>query len=296
MTGIAPAHRPFYLTKTRLPCQTAAVFLMKCAILRRVTRSKSPPVAPSRYLVPVVVSAFRLLDRLSGQTSASLHELSISTQIPKSTVFRLLATLQHLDIVKRDEPTKAYRLSAKSPGVALGLPNTEGLRRAALPHMLELRKEFGETVNLGHLQHDRVVYIEVVPSEYALRLSERPGASVEAYCTALGRSILAFSAPGVAETILGRKPLKRVTAHTMVEPKAILEELGRIRTRGYAIETEEGALQATCLGAAIVGADDVAVAALSISGPTYRFQPLENKKLLRALRRATREIGRAALN
>ena len=256
-----------------------------------MARSKSLPSNPSRYLVPVVVSTFRLLDRLSGHTTASLHELSTTTGIPKSTVFRLLATLQHLDIVKRDETSKVYRLSAKSPGQALGLPGTEALRRAALPYMLDLRNEFGETVNLGYLQHDRVVYIEVVPSEFALRLSERPGASVEAYCTALGRSILAFSAEGVAASIVGKKMLPTVTPHTMVEPQLILEELARIRQQGYAVESEEGALQATCLGAPILDAQGLAVAALSISGPTHRFSPLANKKLLRALRRATREIG-----
>jgi IclR family acetate operon transcriptional repressor len=241
-----------------------------------------------------VVSTFRLLDRLSSQTSASLHDLSTSTGIPKSTVFRLLVTLQHLDIVKRDEPSKSYRLSAKSPGQTLGLPSTEGLRRAALPYMLELRNEFGETVNLGQLQHDRVVYIEVVPSEFALRLSERPGASVEAYSTALGRSILAFSTDGVAQSILGKRTLPRLTPHTMVEPALILEELERIREQGYAVEKEEGALQATCLGAPILDAKGFAVAAISISGPTYRFEPLTNKRLLKALRRAAREIGHAA--
>jgi IclR family acetate operon transcriptional repressor len=258
-----------------------------------VARPKSATSASSRYLVPVVVSTFRLIDRLSSQSSASLHELATSTQIPKSTVFRLLATLQHLDVVKRDEPTKAYRLSARSPALALGAPSTEGLRRAALPFMLELRKEFGETVNLGHLQHDRVVYIEVVPSEYALRLSERPGATIDAYCTALGRSLLAFSPPGLAASILGKRPLPRLTEHTMVEPKLILAELERIREQGYAVESEEGAPQATCVGAPILGADELAVGALSISGPTYRFRPLGDKKLLRALKRATREIGRA---
>lgn len=264
-----------------------------CDTQASVARPKTLPSTPSRYLVPVVVSTFRVLDRLAGQTSASLHELSLSTGIPKSTVFRVLATLQHLELVRRDEPSKTYRLSAKSPGQALGMPTTEGLRRAALPYMLELRNEFGETVNLGHLQHDRVVYIEVVPSEFALRLSERPGASVEAYCTALGRSILAFGPPGAAQSVLGKRTLPRLTPQTLVEPALILEELARIREQGYAVEREEGALQATCLGAPILGADGFAVAALSVSGPTYRFSPMDNKKLLRALRQAAREIGRS---
>ncbi len=256
-------------------------------------RTKSATPNSPRYLVPVVLSAFRLLDRLSVHTGASLHELALSTGIPKSTVFRLLATLQHLELVRRDDATKAYRLHAKSPGQMLGLPSTEALRRAALPHMLQLRNDFGETVNLGQLQHDRVSYIEVVPSEYALRLSERPGATVEAYCTALGRSILAFSAEGVAPAILGKKMLPKLTPHTMVDPKLILEELARVREQGYAIEAEEGSLHATCIGVPILGSDGFAVGALSISGPLHRFRPLENKRLLKVLRRAGRDIGHA---
>jgi IclR family acetate operon transcriptional repressor len=55
--------------------------------------------------------------------------------------------------------------------------------------MLKLRNMFGETVDLGELQHDTVVYIEVVPSEHALKLSQRPGATVWALSTALGRYI-----------------------------------------------------------------------------------------------------------
>ena len=78
----------------------------------------------------------------------------------------------------------------------------EALRRIALPHMLKLRNSFGETVNLAELQHDTVVYLEVAPSEYALKLSERPGATVWALSTALGRSILAFSSPLLAESLL----------------------------------------------------------------------------------------------
>ena len=91
---------------------------------------------------------------------------------------------------------------------------------------------------------------------------ERPGASVEAYCTALGRSILAFSPEGEAASILGQKMLPRVTPHTMVDPQLILHELAKIRQQGYAIETEEGALQATCLGAPVLDAEGLAVAAL----------------------------------
>jgi len=76
-----------------------------------------------------------------------------------------------------------------------------------------------------------VVYIEVVPSEYALRLSERPGATVSAFSTALGRSILAFSPAGVVESLVRGRERPALTPFTITDPAKLLRELAKIRTR-----------------------------------------------------------------
>jgi IclR family acetate operon transcriptional repressor len=186
-------------------------------------------------------------------------------------VFRVFSTLQHLGVLIRDEADKTYRLGYGVPGLLTAGEDLETLRRAALPQMINLRDLFGETVNLGKLQHDKVVYLEVVPSESALRFSERPGATVAVHASSLGRAILAFSSASVEAQLR--------------------TELATVRRRGYSIEVEETALQAVCVGAPILNPYGEAVAALSLSGPIHRFRPQKDKKIIAALRKAAAEIS-----
>lgn len=246
----------------------------------------------SRYVIPVVRSTFQVIHELAQTGALTLNEAARRTGIPKSTAFRILATLIHLGVAVRDPEQKTYRLGRRLSALAKDDGATEALRRIALPHMLKLRSAFGETVNLGELQHDTVIYLEVIPSEYALKLSERPGATVWALSTALGRSVLAFSAPGVAESLLRGRELPALTPFTITDAAKLKRELEKIRLQGYAIEHEESALHATCIGAPILNEQGHAVAALSISGPTHRFRPAQDDSIAAALMEAARQIER----
>jgi DNA-binding IclR family transcriptional regulator len=257
--------------------------------------TKLAPPAPvretaGRYIIPVVRNTFHIINELAQSEGLTLNEAARRTKIPKSTAFRILATLLHLGVAVRDEEQKIYRLGDKLGDLTRQNATTETLRRIALPHMLSLRNSFGETVNLGELHHDKIVYVDVVPSEYALRLSERPGATVLALSTALGRSILAFSPRGVAESLMRARPLPALTPFTITDPAKLLREIEKVRTRGYAIEHEESALQATCIGAPILNKDGRAIAALSLSGPTHRFRPVQDDSIATALLAAVRAI------
>lgn len=247
--------------------------------------------SPPRYLVPVLQSAFRLIEEVSRAGSLSLNEAVLRTRIPKSTVFRVFSTLQHLGVLIRDEGDKTYRLGYGVPGLLTAGEDLETLRRAALPQMINLRDQFGETVNLGKLQHDKVVYLEVVPSESALRFSERPGATVAVHASSLGRAILAFSSPSVVDGLIAGRPLPALTAKTITDETQLRTELTAVRRRGYSVEVEETALQAICVGAPILNPHGEAVAALSLSGPIHRFRPQKDKKIIAALRKAAAEIS-----
>ncbi|HWB84660.1 MAG TPA: IclR family transcriptional regulator [Bryobacteraceae bacterium] len=243
-----------------------------------------------KYMVPVVRSTFRILEELSGAGALGLNEVTQRTKIPKSTVFRVLATLHSLGYVIRDD-NRDYCVSPTLMDLAGDQGNAEVLRRAALPWMVKLRNESGETVNLGQLQFDKVVYLEVVPSEFALRLSERPGATVAAHASSLGKAILAFSPPGVLDGLLRAHELTTYTRNTIAEPAVLTEELRRVRDRGYALDRGEISSLATCVGAPIVAENGCAIAAMSISGPTSRFNPRRDSPIIESLVRATREIS-----
>ena len=255
-------------------------------------RAVKSSAVEEKYMVPVVRSTFRILEELSSAGTLGLNEITQRTKIPKSTVFRVLATLHSLGYVIRDV-NREYCVSPSLGDLTGDQSRIELLRRAALPWMVRLRNESGETVNLGQLQFDKVVYVEVVPSEFALRLSERPGATVAPHASALGKAILAFSAPELVESLIRAQQLPSYTRNTITGAPAFLEELRRVRDRGFAFDKGEISSLATCVGAPILGENGQALAAMSISGPTSRFNPRRDSPIVASLLRAAREISHA---
>ena len=245
-----------------------------------------------KYSVPVVRSTFRILEELSRSKSLGLREVTQSTGIPKSTVFRILSTLVSIGYVTRDLQ-RNYRISPSLSNLVSDEAITEELRRLALPLMQELRDQYGETVNLGLLHVDKVTYLEVVPSEFALRLQESRGASVPAHASALGKAILAFSPQDAVHNLLNSHKLERVTEHTISDQKEFLSELKRVQNAGFAFDRGEGSMLAVCIGAPILHARGHAIAAMSISGPASRFNPKKDAPVVRSLIKGTTELSRA---
>jgi IclR family acetate operon transcriptional repressor len=241
-------------------------------------------------MVPVVQGTFKVLEELAKNGPLPLNELTRRTKISKSTVFRILATLENLGYILRD-PARAYCVTTALSDLVTSEAITEILRRASMPRMLELRDTFGETVNLGQIVSDKVVYIEVVPSEYALRLHERAGASVYVHASALGKAILGFSDADFARSMLSGRELPAVTPNTITQLDKLLGELKRVRERGYAIDREETSPLATCVAAPILGADGSAIAAISISGPSSRFNPRKGAPVIESLMKAGAEVS-----
>src|SRR5690606_22055404 len=124
------------------------------------------------------------------------------------------------------------------------------------------------------------------------RLHEQPGASVPAHASSLGKAILAFSSSELVESLIRGRELQAITDSTITDREALLKELRAIRERGYALDRGEISPLATCLGVPILDENGVAMAAVSISGPTSRFNPKKNAPAIASLIRAADSIGR----
>jgi DNA-binding IclR family transcriptional regulator len=258
---------------------------------RKRPNAKSPDQS-GKYSVPVVRSTFRILEELAHSQPLGLKEITQNTGIAKSTVFRILNTLVQIGYVIRDA-NRDYRISPVLGRLVDEEAFNEELRRLALPLMLELRDKYGETVNLGVQQFDKVTYIEVIPSEFALRLQESRGASVPAHASALGKAILAFSPQELVEQLIRHHQLDSITPNTITRPEELLAEIRRVRTAGVAFDRGEGSLLAVCIGAPILDGHGNAVAAMSISGPASRFNPKRDSPVISSLLKATTELSRA---
>jgi DNA-binding IclR family transcriptional regulator len=262
----------------------------KPAAAKKVSAKKSS--SSGKYSVPVVRSTFTILEELSRSELLGLREVTQNTGIPKSTVFRILSTLVDLGYVTR-EPNRSYRINPRLGRLVNDGAASEVLRRLARPLMLELRDTYGETVNLGVQQFDKVTYLEVVPSEFALRLQESRGASVPVHASALGKAILAFSPQREVEVLVRGQKLESVTEHTISDSDAFLAELKRVRNTGVAFDRGEGSMLAICIGAPILDANGNAIAAMSISGPASRFNPKKDSPVIASLVKGTTELSRA---
>ncbi len=147
-------------------------------------------------------------------------------------------------------------------------------------------------MNLGQLQLDKVVYVEVVPSEFALRLHESAGATVCAHASALGKAILAFSPPEMVEGLLRGRELQMFTHNTITDPDKLIADLRRVHEHGYALDRGEISLLATCVAAPIVDGRGIALAAISVSGPSSRFSPRSNSPVIESLLIAAAETSK----
>ncbi len=245
-----------------------------------------------QYLIPVVQSAFSVLEAISKAGWVSLKEVTSRTGVSKSTAFRILTTLCHLGYLVRDD-RKRYAASPRMASLMSDNALAEGLKHVSLPHMIRLRDRHGETVNLGRLHQGQIWYVEVVPSEYALRLHETPGETVSLHASALGRAILAFLPAPEAETLLRDRQLREFTRETITDLDELRRSFAIIRARGYARDRGEISPLAMCVAAPILDSGNLPIGAMSISGPASRFDPADGAEVIQDLLLATAEISRS---
>jgi DNA-binding IclR family transcriptional regulator len=199
-----------------------------------------------------------------------LSDLARRTDLPKATVHRFLQQMCAHHLVERT--TDGYQLGVRLFELGSRAPQPRDLHEA-LPILGDLRDATHETVHLAVLDEAQVLFVERLLGHHNPPLASRVGTRVPAHCTGLGKALLAFGPQDAAETIL-RGPLRRVTPHTVVMPGPLSRELAKIRREGVAHEHEESVLGIVGVACPVMGPDGIAVAAISVSGRSHRFDPL----------------------
>lgn len=223
---------------------------------------------------------------------ASVAELAGDLGLNKSTTHRLLAPLLDAHLVERSARTGRYRLGAGAARVGAAYLERLDVRRAARDHLLALARDTGETVHLVVADLPDVVYVDKVDSPQALRMFSRIGGRAPAYCTAVGKALLAQLGDTAlrAVTDVGLAPR---TENTLVSAAALREDLERVRRRGYAIDDVENEPGVRCVAAAVFDHTGTAAGAISVSGPASRISLLRARALGPDVVRAADAISRA---
>jgi IclR family KDG regulon transcriptional repressor len=226
---------------------------------------------PRRMRLSSVANSIRLTKAFSeNEYEMGISALAMRLGLAKSTVHRLATTLVEYDILEQNRETGKYRL-----GLALFELGTLVRRKMdavaeSRMHMHSLAEVTGETVQLGVLDHQSVLYIRILESRQAVRMTSTVGSRAPAHCTGIGKALLAYQGPEVVRQIM-ELGLKRYTNNTIVEPASLLEELASVRARGFAIDDEEIEVGQRCIAAPIRDHTGQVTAAISVSAPVQRM-------------------------
>ncbi len=245
---------------------------------------------PANNYIVALERMMKVLEAFGGQRELPLHELAARCGLVKSSVYRVLFTLQRLGYVERNAASR-YTISSRLRTIAGDPRESWDLGEIAAPFMMTLLQRFQETVNLGVLDEGEVSYVRVLESPQALRLSAHAGMRGGAHSTALGKCLLAGRTRAEVEAILKRRGMRPRTDRTIRDRAALQRELERVRTRGYALDNEEDSRGARCIGAPIRNARGEVIAALSISGPAARIRPNRDREFAQALVDVCRQIS-----
>ena len=252
-----------------------------------------PTKKTNRYNIRALDRAIRILSMLSDGTPRTLTQLSEAVGMSSSTTFRLLATLSYHGFVQRDEETGSYALGLASLELARAYLASSDIRREALPELEKLRNETAETVHLAVMDQMEVVYLEKLEGLHAVGLmSSRVGGRAPAYCTGLGKVLLAYTPVELVRAHYGEKGLKRFSDRTITRLDELLEHLQEVRRQGYAFDLGEHEPEIRCIAAPVRDFSGKVVAAISVSGTAHRLNPVTmNSALINKVRETARAIS-----
>lgn len=243
------------------------------------------------YQLQSLARAVAILEMLGeSDVALSLAEISRHMQIHKSTAHRSLMVLERMALIERATRNR-YRLGMKLYELGTRAVQQVDLRARIRPYFQRLSAQLGETVHLGVLQRDSVVYLDKAEPNRHICMSSKTGSTNPAHCTSLGKAILAYLPQEQVEDIVSRIHFVRYTPKTICSRDELMRALDRVRHRGFAVDDEEIELGVRCVGAPIFDENNVPVAALSMSGPTARIRTQNASLIAERLVRCCTEIS-----
>jgi IclR family pca regulon transcriptional regulator len=205
----------------------------------------------------------------SDRPLIGVSELSRGLELSRSTVHRYVATLAKLGYLQQDPDSKRYRLGPKVLDLGFSALNSMDLLEISAPHLRQLSDETQRTVNLAILDGTDVVYIErcrsARPGQQEIDLNLHVGARLPAYCTAMGKAILAFLPEQRLEELIAQIDFVPRGPNALTDPKAFREELDKVRALGLAVNDEELAYGLRSIAAPIYTHSGEVVAAVNLA-------------------------------
>lgn len=233
--------------------------------------------------IKVVTKTFKVIELLNSQKELSLKQLSEQAGLPKPTTYRILDTLNGLGYIERDPSTQKFTLGSRFLTFIRSSGPGTNIIALAEPYMEKLSMVFGETVNLARLIDHQIIFIRILESRHAFRISDNIGDRAYVHSTAIGKAIAAFLPKDQLDEVLRRNAFTPFSRKTITDEASLRKHLAIVREQGYALDDEEGHEGVICLGAPIFNKEHMPFAAMSLSMPKVRTSKKSLEAMIRKL-------------
>ena len=247
------------------------------------------------YRVQVLERAVDILQVLSEDPrELAAGEVAERLSLHKSTIHRLLTVLDQHRLIRRNAETGRYALGLRLFEFGTRAVHGLRLRDQAQPHLDRLARETGETAHICVFDNGEMVSIAYAEGPRSLRMPATVGRRTPAYCSAVGKAILAFLPESTVDEVMAR-PLRACTEKTLVTRGALLADLRQVRIRGYSVDNEEIEKGLRCVGAPVWNYSGEVAAAVSVAGPAFRITrtrvPAMARSVMAMTQRLSAELG-----
>ena len=222
-------------------------------------------------LILSVLRAFQILSVFDGRHSVlSTTQIADALEMNRKTAHRFLLSLENVGAVSRVGRGQ-YTLGMTLADLGNQVEVHSVLAESAMLHILPLADTLNESLQVGVLEQNQIISIAHVPSRHTLSIGIRVGMRWPAYCTAIGKTLLADMPEEDLGVYLESVELERRTANTIIGHQELLSHLATVRARGYAVNDQESERGMRGIAVPIVNRQSRYIEALSVSGPTTRM-------------------------
>lgn len=234
-----------------------------------MTGTEDGPSGPAHSTSQALERGLAILSAFAEQGSAlGIADLARAAELSKSTAHRYVSTLVKLGYLEQDDATRKYRFGHQALQLGYAAINSLDLTHAAARPLQELADETGQTVNLAVLDGCDIVYVDrrrPARAGFRLELSAQVGTRLPAYCTSMGKILLAYADPARVRAVLNQTDLARRGPKTITAREELMLDLARTAASGLGINDEELAPGLRSLAAPIRDRSGQVVAAINLA-------------------------------
>jgi DNA-binding IclR family transcriptional regulator len=236
--------------------------------------------------------AITVLEILARRGEAGVSEVASEIDVHKSTAFRLLGALENHGLVEQATDRGKYRLGFGLIPLAGAVVSGLDVTRQGRAVCERLAAEMGETINVAVLQEHWVVNVDQARGPSTVGTHNWIGRLTPLHCTSSGKVLLAHLPAAHRTALLKASRMERFTPTTITTADALDTELARVRSAGYSSSVEEYEPGLNALAAPIHNSSGEVIAALSVSGPSYRLDEEGRRKQIPPLVAGAAEISK----